>query len=117
MESPIKSVGVVIDGIRPGLKIDVNKISEDLSKRRPNKIGTTSRVEKDKFIINSGLLNEFSQESPININMQMRTLYHQTMKILNLIQDQVMQTLFQIINIKILMILEAVDFLDDLQHQ
>ena len=32
--------------------------------------------------------------------------------------NEVMQTLFQIINIKILMILEeAVDFLEDLQHQ
>tara|TARA_B100001939_G_C16947557_1_gene620953 strand:- start:2116 stop:3102 length:987 start_codon:yes stop_codon:yes gene_type:complete len=68
-ESHQKSVGVVIDGIRPGLKIDVNKISEDLSKRRPNKIGTTSRVEKDNFIINSGLLNGYSTGSPININI------------------------------------------------
>jgi chorismate synthase len=66
-ESHQEAIGIIVDGIIPGTKIDSQKISEDLSKRRPGAIGTTPRIEEDHFKITSGVLNGIATGSPIHI--------------------------------------------------
>lgn len=64
------SFGVIIDGVQSGLKIDKKLINEDLSRRRPQAIGTTSRIEQDTYTIKNGIFNEHSTGSAINIEIQ-----------------------------------------------
>lgn len=59
-------IGVVIDGIKPQLSVDVSMIQEELNRRRPgqSKI-TTSRGEKDKIKIISGIFEGKTTGTPI----------------------------------------------------
>lgn len=66
-ESHQEAIGIVIDGVKPGLKINWDLVEEDLKKRRPGAIGTTPRVEKDELIITSGIFNDFTTGSPIHV--------------------------------------------------
>ena len=65
-ESHGGGVGVVIDGCPPRLKLDINKIQNDLNRRRPgqSKI-TTPRNESDEIEILSGLLGNKTLGTPI----------------------------------------------------
>ncbi|MFV2014535.1 MAG: chorismate synthase [Candidatus Heimdallarchaeota archaeon] len=59
-------VGVVIDGVPPGKRIDENLIQVELNRRRPGQSSvTTDRVEKDKIIIEAGLFEGQSTGEPI----------------------------------------------------
>jgi chorismate synthase len=69
-ESHQSHIGVVVDGMPPGILIDEEKIKDDLEKRRPGKIGTTKRIEKDEFIITSGVFNGYSTGSPIHLMIE-----------------------------------------------
>ena len=64
-ESHNTSVGVLIDGIPAGIKLDVEDFLADLAKRKPNKPSQTSRVESDLPIIESGLFNGYTTGTPI----------------------------------------------------
>ncbi|MEJ2248884.1 MAG: chorismate synthase [Candidatus Lokiarchaeota archaeon] len=65
-ESHGKVIGVVIDGVPAGLKIDLNFINYELKKRRPGQSKlTTSREEEDKIEFLSGIFNEFTTGAPI----------------------------------------------------
>ncbi|MCQ2454891.1 MAG: chorismate synthase [Clostridia bacterium] len=66
-ESHMDSIGAVLDGIPAGIKIDTDFIKNQLSKRRPHKNISTSRVEIDEFDIISGVYNDFTTGSPICI--------------------------------------------------
>ncbi|WP_025725101.1 chorismate synthase [Acholeplasma granularum] len=66
-ESHQEAIGVVIDGMLPGIKLNWDLVHHDLLLRRPGKIGTTPRVEKDNFKVTSGIFNEFTTGSPIHI--------------------------------------------------
>ena len=65
-ESHGKAVGVVIDGVKPGLKISEEEIQSELDKRKPgqSKI-TTARKEEDKIHILSGIFNGKTTGTPI----------------------------------------------------
>ena len=67
-ESHGKTIGVIIDGCPPGIKISDKKIQEDLDRRRPgqSKI-TTQRKEEDKVEILSGIFKGKSTGSPISL--------------------------------------------------
>ena len=67
-ESHGKTIGVIIDGCPPGIKISQKKIQEDLNRRRPgqSKI-TTQRKEEDKVEILSGIFKGKSTGSPISL--------------------------------------------------
>ncbi|WP_297406123.1 chorismate synthase [uncultured Cetobacterium sp.] len=69
-ESHGDGIGILIDGVPCGIPITEEDFLEDLSKRKPGKKGTTSRIEDDypKFL--SGIYNGFSTGSPINIFFQ-----------------------------------------------
>jgi len=68
-ESHQKAIGVVVDGVLPGTVIDVERIKDDLAKRRPGQIGTTARIEQDLFDITSGVFNERATGSPIHVTI------------------------------------------------
>jgi chorismate synthase len=66
-ESHGSGIGVLIDGVPAGIKLTIDDFLLDLSKRKPGSLGTTPRKESDlpKFV--SGIFNEFTTGSPINI--------------------------------------------------
>lgn len=64
-ESHGAAVGVVVDGLAPGLKIDEEFIARRLSLRRPQLKSDTARREKDEFRILSGVKDGFSTGSPL----------------------------------------------------
>lgn len=66
-ESHQRQIGCVLDGVPPGTVIDCARIRADLTKRRPGKIGTTPRVEADRFEITSGVFNGRATGSPIHL--------------------------------------------------
>jgi chorismate synthase len=67
-ESHGPAIGVVIDGCPAGLKIDVQQIQKELSRRKPgqSKI-TTQRKESDTPEILSGIFEGYSTGAPIAI--------------------------------------------------
>ena len=64
-ESHNTSVGVLIDGIPAGIKLDVEDFLADLAKRKPNKPSQTARIESDLPIIESGLFNGYTTGTPM----------------------------------------------------
>ncbi len=66
-ESHQDSIGVVVDGLPAGTKIDEGLIKADLELRKPKQIGTTPRKESDQFMITSGVFNGIATGSPIHV--------------------------------------------------
>lgn len=66
-ESHGKAIGAVIDGLAPGLKVSEENIERLLSKRRPDGISSTPRIERDGFEILSGVFNGKTTGTPIAI--------------------------------------------------
>lgn len=66
-ESHGEAVGVVIDGIAPGIDVDESYIKACLAKRAPSKTTDTARREKDEFKIVSGVFSGKSTGTPICI--------------------------------------------------
>jgi chorismate synthase len=60
-------IGVLIDGCPAGISIQMSDFEIDLDRRRPGKIGTTTRIESDLPQIISGIYNGFSTGTPICI--------------------------------------------------
>jgi chorismate synthase len=65
-ESHGRAVGVIIDGVKPGLKISEAEIQHELDKRRPGQSGITSpRREADRVEIISGIFKGKTLGTPI----------------------------------------------------
>ncbi len=64
-ESHGEYIGAVLDGLAPGIKVDVEFIKHQLTLRRPNGAISTSRVEQDEFEIVSGVFNGFTTGTPL----------------------------------------------------
>ncbi len=65
-ESHGRAIGAVIDGVRPGIPIDLDSIQKELSRRRPGQSAmTTSRAEADQVEILSGVFEGKSTGTPI----------------------------------------------------
>ncbi len=65
-ESHGKAVGGVIEGVMPGLEIDMDFIQGELNRRRPGQSAiTTPRDEKDRVEILSGVLDGIATGTPI----------------------------------------------------
>ena len=69
-ESHGDAVGVVVDGIAPGLEVNKENIEKRLSQRRPFDCTSTGRVEPDKFSIISGVKDGKTTGAPICIIIQ-----------------------------------------------
>jgi chorismate synthase len=59
-ESHGSSVGVLIDGVKPGIKLSEDDFVLDLSRRKSGGLGTTPRIEEDKVLIESGVFNGYT---------------------------------------------------------
>jgi chorismate synthase len=82
-ESHQPAIGVVIDGMPAGIRIDEDNIRRDLALRNPVAIGTTPRKEPDIFTITSGVYQSFSTGAPIHItvpNTNVRSQDYQALK-------------------------------------
>lgn len=66
-ESHGAAVGAVLDGMAAGVKVDEHFIRSQLTLRRPAGKISTSRVEEDKFVIESGVYNGRTTGTPICI--------------------------------------------------
>ena len=65
-ESHGEAIGVVLEGVTPGHKIDYDDINCQLRRRQAKGNGlTTSRREPDNFKILSGVFNDYTTGSPI----------------------------------------------------
>ena len=65
-ESHGRAIGVVMDGIRPGLPIDTAYIQKELDRRRPGQSSvTTARNESDRVEILSGVFEGKTTGTPI----------------------------------------------------
>ena len=64
-ESHGEAIGAVIDGIAPGIKVDEDFISHQLSLRRPQGKISTARKEQDAFKIISGVKDGVTCGTPI----------------------------------------------------
>lgn len=66
-ESHGESVGVVIDGLCPGIDVDETAIKRELALRAPSTSVDTARREKDEYKIISGVFNGKTTGTPICI--------------------------------------------------
>ena len=66
-ESHGAGVGVLIDGIAPGIKVDEDFIAQQLTLRRPKEKISTARREPDEYIIQSGVFNGYTTGAPLCI--------------------------------------------------
>ncbi|MHA1791033.1 MAG: chorismate synthase [Promethearchaeota archaeon] len=67
-ESHGKCVGVVMDGIPAGFKIDMKDLNDEMTRRRPGQSHiTTSRQEDDAVTIISGIFNGKTTGAPLTI--------------------------------------------------
>lgn len=65
-ESHGNSIGVVIDGCPPGIEISLDFIQQELNRRRPGQSHvSTTRNERDKVYLRSGVINNLSTGMPI----------------------------------------------------
>lgn len=68
-ESHNDIIGVIISGIAPGIKLDLDLIKNNLSRRRPKRSSETKRIEVDDFDIVSGYFNEYTTGAPLTVLM------------------------------------------------
>lgn len=67
-ESHGKAMGVVIDGVKPGLEFNIREIEEELKRRRPgSSIFSSPRKEPDSIEVISGVLDGKTLGTPICI--------------------------------------------------
>ena len=66
-ESHGKAVGVVIDGIKPGIPFNESLLLSDLSRRKAGAVGTTKRIEGDEPHILSGVYRGYTTGAPIHV--------------------------------------------------
>jgi len=64
-ESHGNGVGILVDGVKPGIKLSEEDFTSDLLRRKSGGLGTTPRIEEDKIIIDSGVFNGYTTGAPI----------------------------------------------------
>ena len=64
-ESHGKGVGVLVDGVMPGIELKSEDFHSDLSRRKSGGLGTTPRIEADEVQIESGVFNGKTTGAPI----------------------------------------------------
>ena len=67
-ESHGEGIGIVIDGIEPGIKVNMDNIEKDMERRAPGRNSlSTQRIEGDKPEILSGIFNGITTGAPISM--------------------------------------------------
>ncbi|MGL5123845.1 MAG: chorismate synthase [Fusobacteriaceae bacterium] len=60
-------IGVILDGVPQGLEVSVEDFKKDIARRKPEKLGTTKRIEEDIPELLSGIYEGKTTGAPINI--------------------------------------------------
>lgn len=68
-ESHGESIGVIVDGMKPGIKVNYDLINADLERRRPKRVGETKRVETDLYTIESGIYEGITTGTPLLVRI------------------------------------------------
>ena len=68
-------IGVVLDGVPPGLHLTPDDFAEDLGRRRSGALGTSPRQERDLPIIRTGLYRGRCTGAPLVILFENRDIY------------------------------------------
>jgi chorismate synthase len=67
-ESHGEALGVIIDGVPAGIKVDAKGLQDELDRRRPGRLKvSTSRNEADQFEVLSGIFDEKTIGTPITV--------------------------------------------------
>ncbi len=66
-ESHGRAIGVVVDGVRPGLPLSTDDFADDIRRRGPGLPGTTPRTENDLPEMVSGWFNGYTTGAPLAI--------------------------------------------------
>ena len=66
-ESHGEAIGVVLDGVQPGIPLSEEDFAGDISRRKSGPKGTTPRTEDDAPEILSGVYNGFTTGAPLSI--------------------------------------------------
>ena len=72
-ESHGDAIGVVVNGLPAGVKIDTDFMQKQLDMRKPKGKISTQRRETDDFKITSGVFNGFTTGTPIHITIENTT--------------------------------------------
>ncbi len=64
-ESHGNSVGILLDGVKPGIPLTEEDFKADLLRRKSGGKATTPRIEADEVLIESGVFNGFTTGAPI----------------------------------------------------
>ena len=66
-ESHGEAIGVVLDGVQPGLPLDIEDFTADILRRKSGPKGTTPRIEADIPELLSGVYNGLTTGAPLTI--------------------------------------------------
>lgn len=81
-ESHGEALGIVIDGLEAGTKLNLENINKFIDRRRAGKSSfTTSRKEKDEFRILSGYKDGHTTGAPLCVIFEILILNLKTMRI------------------------------------
>ena len=69
-ESHGSEVGVILDGIAPGITVDTDFIASQMDKRRAKGELSTKRIEADEVIISSGVFNGRTTGTPVCLTIK-----------------------------------------------
>ena len=75
-ESHGELIGVVLDGVQPGIELSEEDFVQDLARRKSGAKGTTPRVEEDRPMLVSGVYEGCTTGAPLTIvfrNMNMKS--------------------------------------------
>ncbi len=64
-ESHCLAIGVILSGLKPGIKLDLDFIQDELNRRKPGGELSSKRREDDKFLIKSGVVDGITTGAPI----------------------------------------------------
>ena len=82
-ESHGRDVGVLIEGVPPGIKVNLEKMKAELDRRKGIRRFSTKRIESDEPVILSGVFNSFTAGSPIAViieNKDVDSFYYEEIK-------------------------------------
>ena len=68
-ESHGSAIGVVVDGLPAGIKVNTDFIARQLDMRKPKGKISTQRREGDEFAITSGVFNGYTSGTPVHITI------------------------------------------------
>lgn len=69
-ESHCEAMGIVIDGLASGIKLNTDFMQAQLDKRKPKGKISTQRREADDFKITSGVFNGYTTGTPVHIEIE-----------------------------------------------